>query len=237
MAWAVLARGRGRVLAAFRECVYLDAAGLLCCVGGERLPEGPLNLRLCGVAGLSAVLAQCEAGMPWHCRGDELRLGTGPGVSLREPTLWRAPRPAAADPRLLSRALPACRAARAAHAAGNGTRHRDTVSGDAARADITHRLRGVLDAGTHALARWLDDALDRSAAAKVPPQMLALLGCGPGLTPSGDDVLAGTLVTLHAFARPGPARSRAKRRCAPAASAPPTSRPPATARPSRRCMH
>jgi hypothetical protein len=205
-AWAVLARGHGRVLAAFRECVYLDAAGLLCCVGGERLADGPLNLRLRGDAGLPALLARCAAGTPWHCRGGELVLGAGPGLSLRQPLLWRAPRPAAAAPERLSRALPACRAALRAHSADTGTPWRDVDTGAATRAGVAHRLHGVLAAGTHALARWLDDALERATAATVPPQVLALLGCGPGLTPSGDDVLAGTLVTLHAFARPELAR-------------------------------
>jgi len=206
-AWAVLARGHGQVLAAFRECVYLDAAGRLCCAGGERLVEGPLNLRLRGAAGLRAVFARCAAGTPWHCRDGELVLGAGPGLSLRQPLLWRAPPPAAAAPELLSRALPACRAALQARSADTDTPWRNIDTGAAARAGIAQRLHGALAAGTHALARWLDDALERrAAAAQVPPQVLALLGCGPGLTPSGDDVLVGTLVTLHAFAHPEIAR-------------------------------
>jgi len=47
-----------------------------------------------------------------------------------------------------------------------------------------------------AFDRWLD-----STAAPVPPAVHELLGLGPGLTPSGDDCLAGALVALQAIGK------------------------------------
>ena len=49
-----------------------------------------------------------------------------------------------------------------------------------------------------ALERWIGDAL-RGKGASSPPPVADLLGAGRGLTPSGDDCLAGALVALRAF--------------------------------------
>ena len=59
------------------------------------------------------------------------------------------------------------------------------------------------------------DAL-RALAEGEAAAALRLLGCGPGLTPAGDDVLAGWLVARHAVDRPAPAVAAAVARLAPA---------------------
>jgi len=224
-AWAVLARGRGRVLAVFRDCLYLQAGGSLCCVGGEGLVLGPLNLRLGDHARVAAACARIEAGAAWHCLDGELRIGAGPALPLHAPRLWRAPAAAAADPGALRRGLRACRAVTPAPGGADaGHLDRGLAAGTAIGMDTSPatagRIRAVLRSGTRALQGWLRDALraPRSHPAAVPQAVLALLGCGPGLTPSGDDRLAAALVTLHAFARPEPARAL-QRAIAPAAAA------------------
>ena len=60
-----------------------------------------------------------------------------------------------------------------------------------------------------ALARWIGDATC-GAGASPPPPVVDLLGAGRGLTPSGDDFLAGTLVALHAFGEGAVAASLAR---------------------------
>jgi hypothetical protein len=50
-------------------------------------------------------------------------------------------------------------------------------------------------AGASALAGWLA----RDAARQPPAQARALIGLGPGLTPSGDDLIAGALIALRTF--------------------------------------
>ena len=65
--------------------------------------------------------------------------------------------------------------------------------GDGGRAGDARFARSV-----SALERWIGDA----SCGKGPPPCrpaVDLLGAGRGLTPSGDDFLAGTLVALHAF--------------------------------------
>jgi hypothetical protein len=59
-----------------------------------------------------------------------------------------------------------------------------------------------------ALSRWIYEA---GCAASSPPVAVGgLIGLGPGLTPSGDDALAGALIALHAFGRADLARSLAE---------------------------
>ena len=60
-----------------------------------------------------------------------------------------------------------------------------------------------------ALERWIGDAL-RDGGAPSPPPAVDLLGAGRGLTPSGDDCLAGVLVALHAFGERDAAASLAR---------------------------
>ena len=60
-----------------------------------------------------------------------------------------------------------------------------------------------------ALERWIGDAL-RGGGVPSPPPAVDLLGAGRGLTPSGDDCLAGMLVALHAFGERDVAASLAR---------------------------
>ena len=66
---------------------------------------------------------------------------------------------------------------------------------------VCHDPVGILDKARPMLADLVSalEAGDRSLAAKVATR---LIGLGPGLTPSGDDVLVGIEAALHALARP-----------------------------------
>lgn len=82
---------------------------------------------------------------------------------------------------------------------------------------LTGRVADPLDpAGRGAVA----ELVARLAAGRAPDKPVArLLGRGPGLTPTGDDVLAAALVTLHAFGAPAAARlADSVRALAPAAT-------------------
>ncbi len=56
-----------------------------------------------------------------------------------------------------------------------------------------------------ALSAVLHRAMARNGDHTAPPvaELRALIGLGPGLTPSGDDLLGGALVALHLLGRPG----------------------------------
>ena len=75
---------------------------------------------------------------------------------------------------------------------------------DGRRAGDTRFARSV-----PVLARWIGDATCGAGASSSPP-VVDLLGAGRGLTPSGDDFLAGTLVALHAFGEGAVAASLAR---------------------------
>lgn len=68
---------------------------------------------------------------------------------------------------------------------------------------LTGRVADPLDPGGRSAVAELVAAL---AAGQAPDEPVGqLLGRGPGLTPTGDDVLAGALVALHAFGSPAAA--------------------------------
>lgn len=69
------------------------------------------------------------------------------------------------------------------------------------REDVSHDPVGILEAARPIVAELVValETGDRSLAAEMATR---LIGLGPGLTPSGDDVLVGIEAALHALARP-----------------------------------
>jgi hypothetical protein len=65
-------------------------------------------------------------------------------------------------------------------------------------------------AGLDALVGWIENAL-RGKAQPFSPVLENLVGLGPGLTPSGDDALAGALIALHECGNAGAAAGFAER--------------------------
>jgi hypothetical protein len=160
----------GRVLAAFPSAVYVQLGGqvlALTASDGLRLP-------------VAAVLAEPAAAARFavHSSGDPVLVRDGAlqvGPVRYAPGRWWSPgtvRPGAPDPT----AVEALGAALAATAPA----HDPAV--ERALAAAATQLRAALGSGD-----------DQRAAAAAD----AVLGLGPGLTPSGDDLLAGLLVTCH----------------------------------------
>ncbi len=169
-----------RVLAAFPAAVYLglDAhADVLPVVAADALLL-PTSLRL----------PQHSGQVRWGVSvGDQVTVGAGrvvlPGATIAVARQWR-PVPVGAAP-LPVRAW----AWRAAEAGGHSAALRRL-----AHAAAAHALHGDPAA--------LDTAgLDTAG---LDTAVRALVGAGPGLTPSGDDALAGVLLALRAADRPGP---------------------------------
>jgi Protein of unknown function (DUF2877) len=77
-----------------------------------------------------------------------------------------------------------------------------TVTPGPVAASAIRQVRSVLDSAETGLVPGQVAALRGPACG--PAAATALIGCGPGLTPSGDDVLAGFLIGLRAFALPAP---------------------------------
>ena len=196
-----------RVFAVFRRSFYCrSASGALILVGPATLGAGPLHVLWTNSGELERRLPAVGTGV-----GVDLD-GAGPGaraaltLGLRDAREWRPPAPPCWAPSSLRRGLAwLADAAERAPAGGLGRLVAPLATGAADPA----RLAGAPSLARHAwpalaaLSGWTRDALVEGRAAGAPPASVdGLVGLGPGLTPSGDDVLAGALLALHAFARP-----------------------------------
>jgi hypothetical protein len=173
-AHAALSTGGGEICAVFRRCVYLRFAGeRYVCLGDDTLGRGPIN----------AALAE-----PHAIR--LLRLGARVDIFSRRVAVWSPPRHAARWPSDASLAENLRSLERAAVITAGRAGLAGALYGD--DSPLLRHARPALSA----LDRWLDSGRE-----PVPPAVHALLGLGPGLTPSGDDYLAGTLVALRNVGR------------------------------------
>ena len=161
------------VLAAYRFGLYLDVGGrVLPVVTADAVPLATA-LRLAGPAG----------SVDWSVApGDRVVVGGGrvalPWVELVVARTWR---PARVSRTSASRASVA-----------NHTLLRVGLC-------PTSASRGSGE-GRGAGAGWLENGIrDAVCSADAEPHVRALLGRGPGLTPSGDDALAGALLVGHAY--------------------------------------
>jgi Protein of unknown function (DUF2877) len=158
----------GQVLGAFPAAVYV---GFPAEGGGELVAvETADGLRL----PCAATLAAASGAGPLQAvrAGDDACVGDGRlvvGPLVLDVVRWWSPRP----PRTVS-------------------------SYDDARLDAVSQLLPALSQDFEARLGSLTTALAASAASDVPAAASALLGLGAGLTPLGDDLLAGLLVTLAA---------------------------------------
>ena len=204
----VFVAGRGSVLAAFASTLYLESKAGIACIAPPPTPCGPLNVVMPGFVLPAAVDLD---GAAW--RADEATLSIdGLGTFMLPPRAdWIPPRPPGGDAAMLHAGLASMHAALAARPLRGEALPRALappawrpVDEDAAhcRALEVHAesspAAARLARAVPALERWIGDAL-RGKGASSPPPVADLLGAGRGLTPSGDDCLAGTLVALHAF--------------------------------------
>ena len=178
----------------FARCLHLYAPDGVLCIGAEAIGAGPLNATL-DLEGWQR--ARHRLPMP----GDRARLGAGriaiggvlfatEGARAWRPPCWPqsiAPAAAAAGLRRLTervrRHAPADGLARLAFGVATGP------------PTPLHRLA---QPRINRLTAWTRARLGAGARTPAPAD---LLGLGPGLTPSGDDLLCGTLLALNALAR------------------------------------
>lgn len=195
-----------RVFAVFRRSFYCrSAGGPLILVGPETLGAGPLHVL--GAGSNEAGSRLPEVGMPvgvdLHGAG---RGGSAPlTLGLCGAREWRPPPPPRWTPSSVRRSLAWLgRAADRAPVEGVGRLIAPLAAGATGSG---HSLGGSILTqrawpALVALTGWVREALGPDRAAGPPPALAeGLVGLGPGLTPSGDDVLAGALLALHALDR------------------------------------
>jgi len=190
------AASRAIVLARFERSLYLktDRGGIVC-IGGVGIGAGPLNLLADDLP--SPAFDRVRPGMPALRTGTCWRLGAALVLDPARARVWRPLPPGPTpDPAALAVRVAAWTAAARVRAPGEGL-GRIVLAGDAG--GESHALYTASRPALEALAAWLESPADARVPAEPPEAAARLLGLGPGLTPSGDDLLAGVLIALAAL--------------------------------------
>ena len=185
-AFRALANQLVQPFASFERCAYVAApSGLVACIGDASIGDGPLNAILGSGRGIeelfqiqriSAIEADLSQARIWDPRSGD----TPPQTPIRPSVLTEL--------RHVLRVLQPDR--------GLSPLLVPLLEG-ATPSPPLPRLLATAWPGVNALRDWL--RADRRGCDSVPDPVLSLIGLGPGLTPSGDDVLGGCLVALHAM--------------------------------------
>jgi hypothetical protein len=177
----------GSVLATFTRSAYVDLAGRILVLADAQLLNGPLNVLLDPHASaMPDVFADLTPGTPATLKHGLLHLGARWAIDVARASVWEprlAPLRAAGGETQLQEAVDAITSILDREAPQDSLARPQArpPRAETAMTDLAH----ALTAGDR------DDAGTRARRAAE-----GLAGLGPGLTPSGDDVLAGALLAL-----------------------------------------
>jgi hypothetical protein len=177
----------------FARSLHLEAQGAVICIGDAAIGAGPLNATL-DPASWREVRRRLPASGHRAC----INAGTiaiGDALFTARPArAWQPPPwPRAIAPPLVAAGL-RCLARHAERRAPTVGLARLVMAASRAPT-LLHR---VASPRIDRLAAWIRARLSQPVGVPAP---VDLLGLGPGLTPSGDDLLCGVLVALNAMAR------------------------------------
>ncbi|HMA34920.1 MAG TPA: DUF2877 domain-containing protein [Chloroflexia bacterium] len=195
------ARATGVVRVVLRDVVYLESSGGYVVGIMAGTDDGPLTLRVHDLAPLHAALA-CPPALPFQATPDALYLGPALRIGWAHTPPWHPALPVATgDP--AARAAARTRLGQAITQAGPPAGCAGLVpwlqAGGPSDVGMRHDplLRRVAAAITASQA-----AAQAGQPAAAAAALTRLLGLGPGLTPSGDDLLMG-LLAAWVWQRPG----------------------------------
>ncbi len=200
---AVAPGRRGSVLAVFRRAFYVELdGGALACIGPAAMGGGPLNALARLPDGLDWRAAGLVAGAPAHVGRGSLTIAGGFELALEPAVEWSPARPADGWSReTLAAGLAALRGAARGFDLADGLAR--LVVSDAPGGDILIE-RGR--AGAAALRNWIAG----DCTTQLSTNIRDLIGLGPGLTPSGDDLMGGAMIALHMLGRADDAAALAR---------------------------
>lgn len=171
--------GVGRVVAVFQRSAYIAFEGQFLCLASSSLGDGPLMMLL--------------QNFPTLCLGAEYAAPRAPR------RVWRPPVPYGWTASKLIHGLAAVQPA------GIGREPVEGFARFALEEDLTQACGSQeANAALKPIARlqeWLL-GMFQGVDCPAPAESSALIGLGPGLTPSGDDFLGGAMVAAHSVGRP-----------------------------------
>jgi hypothetical protein len=204
-----------RVTAVFDRSLHLEANGDFLCLGDASIGRGPLNAIVSTEAWAQLGRAVPPVGSTLLVDRHSVRVGAA-AIDSAGAMLWRpAPWPNPANRERVAQAVAQLTHLCVARAPEDGLARMVLVPAARDSSALARVARPRIDR----LRAWLDDCRFPPAHDTTP---VDLLGLGPGLTPSGDDVLCGALVALHAvgWADASGRLARAIDQAAPAATSP-----------------
>lgn len=218
---ALKAGARDEVAAVFQRSFYIRLSGALVCVGIDGLEAGPLNMISTAPQALDWRTHPVRAGAPVAVCGDGIMVDGRLAFDLSGAVPWRPPLPPHGwSPATLSNGLAGLEDAAKGRLPGDGLGIFILIDRAAEVTPLLRRASGPVGR----LRMWCRRSLRREAGIPHdgPPGIEALLGLGPGLTPSGDDFLGGMMIALSALGCHGPLGRLAAtvRRLAPARTTP-----------------
>lgn len=182
-------------IAVFSRSMYAEgSSGRILCLVREDLEAGPLNV-LCGnwPEDAAALIAPGDAFVK---EPDGAWAGAAMALDFSGASVWTPPEWPRFDSESAARGLSRLPALAARHAPEGSAAALLVPAGMTAVSPLHAALALKMSAGADALRRWLAKPDD------VPDECVrSLLGLGIGLTPSGDDVIAGALLALRAVSR------------------------------------
>ncbi|MHC2461688.1 oxamate carbamoyltransferase subunit AllH family protein [Bradyrhizobium embrapense] len=181
-------RAVGQVVAMFERSLYAVIDGIWICVGRTGIGSGPLH-----VVG-DFRWPSLAVGDPVRVADSILWIGATPFANLATRSVWAPPAVPNWSISSLRRGLDAVDEVWVGGLIAEGLA---AVGSAHAPSDTSALVRAAMP-GLAALERVLagaDDDADRE------PGLASLIGLGPGLTPSGDDLIGGALIALATFGR------------------------------------
>lgn len=192
-------RRSGEVAAVFDRSIYLQAGGKHLCITAADAGMGALNATVDLADDLSWLDAGLTQGAPFNFIGDHLIIDGSMSLAFDAARAWRPP----PWPRISSRSdlassVLALRSVARYRAPAMGLSRLVLTKGALAGQDKA--LTRVAQLKIATLEDWLSEGLAgrRDMETSARSAVHGLMGLGPGLTPSGDDLLAGMALALHA---------------------------------------
>ncbi len=179
-------------MAVLRNAVYMESfdGHIICIVAGD--VDGPLTVRVADIAPMLAALIPGST-PPFRVTGESLQIAGAPGIQWAHAARWKPE-----SPYLVGSSNARIHAVRVLAEAISGIENEESCG------PVVAHLTGAPSAvPLHAVAsrvltgfKSAREAVRSGAYAEASDMLVALIGLGPGLTPSGDDLLAGLAASL-----------------------------------------
>lgn len=192
----------GEVVAVYTNSCYARFAdGQLACIGSLRLDDGPLTLRVAFPPGQDMAALGIRTGAPVHRASDGLQLGDGIWLDTSNAAFWSpSDIEAYASTETIERRMDSVIARLEAVAPDAGLAPLIGSAESLARGETAVTASQLAQLASPRVAELIGGMWSRSKL-EIDAGITGLVGLGPGLTPSGDDLLGGLMIGLQAMAQ------------------------------------